>query len=284
MKKRKGKPDVAESRRQPAPCHGSIFAVLCLTIVFALIAGPAVVLAEGIVEGTTQETVSETQLIVAIGASVIYGDAISEGDGHANTIKGGWVSRLDNQLMDDFPNWYEISNKGVRGDTAQGVLNRLDSDVIEHKPDIVIVRVGGNDISGYEGVAPASPTAQEYRTVMGEIFRELQTNLPDTPVFVLGMTTPLKKYVEASWLGQYITSMPEQEVLEKAFDEYNDVLEELSAQFGYSYVDIPSQWPRDVEASWALSSDGSHPNDIGYDKMTEIIYAAMRKSSAIGSR
>ena len=273
----RGKPDVAESRRQPAPCYGSIFTVLCLAIVFALIAGPAVLLAEGTAE-------AKTQLIVAIGDSVVYGDVISEGDGHANTIKGGWVSRLGNQLMDDFPNGYETSNKGIPGDTAQGVLNRLDSDVIEQKPDIVIVHAGGNDIFEFSGVAPASPTAREYRAVMDEIFRELQTNLPDTPVFVLGMITPLKKYVETSWLGQYFTSLPAQEVLAKAFDEYNGVVEELSAQFGYSYVDIPSQWPRDVETSWALSSDGIHPNDIGYDKMTEILYSAMKRSTAIGSR
>ena len=250
---------------------------MALMISALIIAGPAVVLAEGTAE-------AETQLIVAIGDSVVYGDTISEGDGHANTIKGGWVSRLGNQLMEDFPNGYETSNKGIPGDTAQGVLNRLDSDVIEQKPDIVIIHAGGNDIFGYAGVAPASPTAREYRAVMDEIFRELQTNLPDTPVFVLGMITPLKKYVEASWLGQYFTSMPEQEVLEKAFDEYNDVVKDLSAQFGYSYVDIPSRWPRDVEKSWALSSDGSHPNDIGYDKMTEYLLAAMRRSSAIGSR
>lgn len=273
----RGKPGVSESRRRPALCCGSMFAVLCLSIVFALLTGPAIVFAEGIPE-------IERQLIVAIGDSVVYGDAISGGVGHANTIKGGWVTRLGNRLDEDFPGLYDISNKGIPGDTAQGALNRLNSDVIEQKPDVVILLAGGNDIFGFAGVAPASPTAPEYRAVMDEIFRELQTNLPDTAVFVLGMITPLKKYIEASWLGQYFTSMPPQEELEEAFGAYNDIAQELSAQFGFSFVDIPSQWPRDVEASWELSIDGAHPNDIGYDKMTDYVLTAMRESSAVRSR
>lgn len=251
--------------------------VLCLSIIFALLAVPAAVFAVGTGE-------AETQLIVAIGDSVVYGDAISEGDGHANTIKGGWVSRIDNQLNEEFPDGYVTSNKGIPGDTAQGVLNRLNSDVIDQKPDIVIVHVGGNDIFGFAGVAPAAPTAPEYRAVMDEVFSALQTNLPDTPIFVLGMLPPLKKYVEASWLGQYFTALPPQEELENSFDEYNAVARKLSAEYGFSYVDIPAQWPEGVEASWALSSDGIHPNDRGYDKMTAYLLAEMREASAIRSR
>ncbi|MCP4255175.1 MAG: hypothetical protein GY775_17565 [Candidatus Scalindua sp.] len=45
------------------------------------------------------------------------------------------------------------------------------------------------------------------------------------------------------------------------------------------YVDLPSQWPEDVEESWKFCADGIHPNDTGYDLMTEIIYDTLRSAA-----
>jgi len=57
-----------------------------------------------------------------------------------------------------------------------------------------------------------------------------------------------------------------------------NVLRELAQKYGYVYVDIRSKWPQDIEESWEFLADGLHPNDAGYDKMTEILYAALRST------
>ncbi|MBC8235089.1 hydrolase, partial [bacterium] len=59
--------------------------------------------------------------------------------GHQVTIFGGWVTMLQNKLQEDFPDEYQVLNKGIGGDTAQGVFNRLHRDVISLQPSIVII-------------------------------------------------------------------------------------------------------------------------------------------------
>jgi len=49
----------------------------------------------------------------------------------------------------------------------------------------------------------------------------------------------------------------------------------LINEYKFSYVDLPSQWPEEVEESWKFCADGIHPNDAGYDLMTEILYEAL---------
>ncbi len=217
------------------------------------------------------------EVIVAIGDSITQADTHWMVQGHKNTIQGGWVTRLESILNEDFPGKYEVVNRGINGDTALGVLSRLDKDVILLEPDIVIIGIGTNDIFGNLSAVPNS-TPDSYQTVMTRIFSKLQLNLPDTPVFVMGITTVLRKYVHLR-SGNFL---PPQEDLQTIFNDYNNILKKLAQNFEFFCVDIPSQWPEDVETSWRFYADGIHPNNAGYDMMTEILYNALR-STAIQS-
>ena len=213
--------------------------------------------------------------IIAIGDSITQADTQWTVLGHKNTIQGGWVTRLGSILNENFPDEYEVINKGINGDTAYGVLNRLDRDVILLKPDIVIIAIGTNDIFGNLGIAPNS-TPEFYQTVMIRIFDKLKLDIPDTPVFVMGMTTVLRKYAHMKF-GNFL---PPQEDLQTVFNNYNNILEELAQDFKFFYVNLPSQWPGDVEARWKFYADGIHPNDAGYDLMAESLYDTLRSTIA----
>ena len=141
------------------------------------------------------------------------------------------------------------------------------------KPDIVIIAIGTNDIFGNLGISLNS-TPEFYQTVMTRVFDKLKLNLPDTPVFVTGMTTVLRKYAHMKF-GNFL---PPQKDLQTIFNEYNNILEELAQDFNLFYVDLPSQWPEDVEESWQFYADGIHPNDTGYDLMAKILYDALRST------
>jgi lysophospholipase L1-like esterase len=212
-------------------------------------------------------------VIVAIGDSITYGATRRSLLDHKNTIFGGWVTRLQTKLDEDFPGEYRVINKGIEGDTAQGVLNRLHHDVVTFHPAVVLIAIGTNDICDFLGVAPPSKTAEAYQFVMDKILRELQQGLPEVAVFMVGLTPPVKKYADMSAVGRVLAGY-EQDFFETQYPQYNDVLKKLAQTFGYFYIDIPSQWPNDLEACWELLADGVHPNDAGYDKMTEIIYSA----------
>ena len=213
------------------------------------------------------------ETIVAIGDSITQADTHWTVNGHKNTIQGGWVTRLRNILEKDSPGEYEVINKGINGDTALGVLRRLDRDVILLQPDIVIIAIGTNDIFARLS-AVSNTTPDSYQTTMTRICNKLQQNLPNTPVFVIGMTTTLRKYAHM----RFGTFLPKQKVVHAVFDNYNDVLKGLTQDFEFFYVDLPSHWPLDVKKSWELYADGIHPNDAGYDLITEIIYNTLRSS------
>jgi lysophospholipase L1-like esterase len=213
------------------------------------------------------------EIIVAIGDSITQADTHWTVQGHKNTIQGGWVTRLGNLLEKDFPDEYEVVNKGINGDTALGVLRRLDRDVILLQPDIVIIAIGTNDIFAKLNAVP-NTTTDYYQTTMTRIFNKLQLDLPNTPVFVMGMTTVLRKYAHMRF-GNFL---PPQEDLQTIFIDYNNVLKELAQNFQHFYVDIPSQWQKDVEESWRLYADGIHPNDAGYNLMAEILYDTLRST------
>lgn len=70
---------------------------------------------------------------------VAFGDSIVQGVG-ATSLQNNFVSVLS-QLIDR-----PIINEGLSGDTSSSGLARLQSDVLSHNPDIVILFLGGNDI------------------------------------------------------------------------------------------------------------------------------------------
>lgn len=218
--------------------------------------------------------------VVAIGDSITRGDAYGNATlDHKNTIDGGWVTRLRQRLEAGAPGRYEIFNQGINGDTALGVLARLESDVLAYEPDVVLLGIGTND--AYGDVIPqtpfnasASPTPAAYREALNTVLRRVRRSAPEAKVVLLGMATPLKRYWEMSFWG-FTISLPEQAILQQRWDAYNEVLRESAREHGGVYVDVPGAWPTDEEGSWALYADGIHPNDAGYDLLADLVERAL---------
>ena len=84
------------------------------------------------------------------GTILIVGDSISAAFGLDTRL--GWVSLLEQRLREQ---GYDdkVVNASISGDTSAGGLARLPALLVEHKPDVVIVELGGND--GLRGQPPA---------------------------------------------------------------------------------------------------------------------------------
>ena len=76
------------------------------------------------------------------GTILIVGDSISAAFGL--DTRQGWVSLLEQRLREQ---GYDdkVVNASISGDTSAGGLARLPALLAEHKPDVVIVELGGND-------------------------------------------------------------------------------------------------------------------------------------------
>ena len=76
------------------------------------------------------------------GTILIVGDSISAAFGLDTRL--GWVSLLEQRLKeqgyDD-----QVVNASISGDTSAGGLARLPALLAEHKPELVILELGGND-------------------------------------------------------------------------------------------------------------------------------------------
>lgn len=75
---------------------------------------------------------------------LVLGDSLSAAYGI--DINQGWVSLLQQRLAADtqLQHWH-IINASVSGETSSGGLARLTALLQEHKPEVVIVELGGND-------------------------------------------------------------------------------------------------------------------------------------------
>lgn len=82
---------------------------------------------------------------------LVVGDSISAAYGLE--IRQGWVSLLADRLQRQAPGHHQVINASVSGETTQGGLTRLPALLAKHKPDIVVIELGGND--GLRGQPPA---------------------------------------------------------------------------------------------------------------------------------
>jgi len=78
---------------------------------------------------------------------LIVGDSISASYGI--NPQSGWVNLLVNKITQEkIP--YQVINASISGDTTINGVNRLPALINKHKPDIVIIELGGND--GLRGI------------------------------------------------------------------------------------------------------------------------------------
>lgn len=72
---------------------------------------------------------------------LVMGDSLSAGYGIK--LEEGWVSLLQQDLTQK--QQAKIINASVSGETTSGGLTRLPALLSKHKPDVVIIELGGND-------------------------------------------------------------------------------------------------------------------------------------------
>jgi acyl-CoA thioesterase-1 len=89
----------------------------------------------------TAQTPIEAKTILVIGDSISAGYGIQRNQ--------GWVALLDARVAVLQPP-HKVINASISGDTTGGALARLPRALEIHKPDIVVIELGGNDaLRGY---------------------------------------------------------------------------------------------------------------------------------------
>jgi len=179
----------------------------------------------------------------AAGTVLIVGDSISAGFG-LDTRKG-WVALLEQRLKQEgFDD--KVVNASISGDTSAGGLARLPAALATHKPDVVVIELGGND--GLRG----QPPAQLQQNLASMI---QQSRDSGAKVLLLGMQIPPnygKRYVEA---------------FAKVF---GDVAQKEKVPFVPFFLEGVGGHPELMQA------DGLHPAVAAQDKLLENVWPTLK--------
>jgi acyl-CoA thioesterase I len=112
------------------------------------------------------------------GTVLVVGDSISAALGL--DTRQGWVNLLQNRLREGGFE-HQVVNASISGDTSSGGLARLPALLAQHRPELVIIELGGND--GLRGQPPAQLQQNLARMVDG-------SHASGAKVLLLGMRLP----------------------------------------------------------------------------------------------
>lgn len=163
---------------------------------------------------------------------------------------GDWAKRLERK---------HVVNRGIIGDTAEGILERLD-DIIAGQPKQLLLAVGINDIS--QGLN--SYTLLEN---IERIIQRIKQESPKTKIYLQSMLPFNEKKSFYSLLkgkSSYIS-------------EVNAELAKLAVTEGIPFIDIypyfVEEGTNQLKSDW--TNDGLHLKEEGYIKWVEILKAEL---------
>jgi lysophospholipase L1-like esterase len=185
---------------------------------------------------------------------VFMGDSIT--DSWDNPVYGGF-----------FPGKPYI-NRGISGQTTPQMLIRFRADVIAHKPKVVVILAGTNDLAGNTG-----PTTLE--AIEGNLKSMAELATANGIHVVLASVLPVSDYEtrDGKPLPQTVRRAPAQILA------LNKWLQEFTQTRGYVYLDYFSAMVDEKGfLKDELSDDGLHPNAQGYAVMAPLAEAAIATS------
>lgn len=190
-------------------------------------------------------TSGENVLIAALGDSLTYGWM----------VRKGYLDFLKEKLLERYPaSNITILNRGIPGDTAQGGLERLRSDVLDDNPDCVLVQFALND--AFIGYNP-----RVFQNNIRAIVSGIRENADADVVLVTSV---------------YIHNSPENDMAEKFYS----ALEELSSELSLPIARVHEIWKKAVHngvmCSRLVQYDGVHPTVEGYELMAEAVMAVFQ--------
>lgn len=159
----------------------------------------------------------------------------------------------NNAWWNEFFPGVDIINRGISGDTAMGILQRLD-EVVAHSPEKVFLLTGPNDL-----INDPQLSNEAFWERYQVLIKAIREKLPDTKL--------------------YIHSILPLNPISKFYENYNDRASEANAnlaagaqQYGYTFIDlVPSLKDENGDLRAEYTSDGLHLTGAGYQAWVGVL-------------
>ncbi|TVQ03380.1 MAG: acylhydrolase [Balneolaceae bacterium] len=171
-----------------------------------------------------------------------------------NSITEGWSNH--------YPEFFEgkpYMNRGISGQTTPQMLVRFRSDVIELKPEVVVILAGTNDIAGNTGPSTIN-------MITDNLFSMAELASVHGIRVILSSVLPVYDYPWRPGLE------PSRKIV-----ELNNRIRYYAAMNGHYYLDYFSETANNRNGMKEnLAYDGVHPNREGYILMSRMAEEAIR--------
>lgn len=175
---------------------------------------------------------------------VALGNSITQGEG----TKDNYVNMWKKALKEKYPTAnLEMVNAGISGNTARDGLERLEKDVLKHKPDLVSISFGWNDLA--ERVE-----REKFKRNLKEIIKRIKDRNSHAEILLL------------------TTSLVNDNLANAYARRYNEIILKLAREENLGLVDVHKAWKKRLELGVLpdkYMADFAHPNEEGHKIFAE---------------
>ena len=144
-------------------------------------------------------------------------------------------------------------NRGIGGDTTDGVLARLQTSAIDLHPSKIVLMIGTNDVGGRRN---NDAILENYRNIL----QTLHTALPDCEIYCVSVIP------QNQLLGTFAIESNER------IRVLNPGIKALAEEYGAAYLDLfPLLEDEDGMLIASCSDDGIHLNAAGFRIWTDLL-------------
>ncbi len=177
---------------------------------------------------------------------VFFGDSITYGHG-IDTETESFFARIDKIMKLNIYGYVKVINAGVSRDDTNEALQRLSTDVIVHKPDIVIIAFGLNDCQN------KSMTKEKFRNNINLMIDVI----PKETEVILATSNTFMETGQSLWKDLNVSFYP-----------YMREIRKIASERRLSLIDVSDAWqnylnmnPRIIESMYI---DPTHPSAKGH--------------------
>lgn len=205
------------------------------------------------------------------GQTILFiGDSITDCGRRASDrpLGGGYVKLFADMVRIRQPRKrVTFINKGIGGDTVPGLRDRWSDDVMRHKPDVLSVKIGINDLHSYLLAREVPVGPKLFREAYDDILGRTRKGLPRCRILLID---PFYISIDKS------PSSIRREVL-GLLPQYTKVVHAMSRKYGTCLVKMHDIFQKLLKSHDAdtFCPEPVHPNLTGHMAIAEAVYDAL---------
>lgn len=194
---------------------------------------------------------------------IFFGDSITQ----MGVNKGGYIDRIKQEInKKNLQNKYELTGAGIGGNKVYDLYLRLEEDVLDKKPSVVVIWVGVNDV--WHKTSGTGTDEDKFEKFYIALVKKMQAK----KIQVI-LTTP------AAIGEKYDGTNPQ----DKDLDAYSNVIRKIATKFNCKLVDLRKAFmqfslehnPENKE-SGILTTDRVHLNDTGNQLVADEMWKVLK--------